>query len=58
MYRVNTLLVGSSGVVASAVSPELISTVANDVPNVIQILVQIVIGIATLINLFKRKKTV
>lgn len=54
--KLNTLIIGSTGLSASVVAPELLHDVPLENPNLINIIVQIVVGIATLIKLFKKKK--
>lgn len=56
--KLNTILVGTTGISASALTPELLENVSSDSPNLINIIVQLVVGIATLIKLFKKKKEV
>lgn len=48
-HGLNALSIGSVGVVATEVVPNL------DLTNVVQVVVQILIGIVTLIGLFKKK---
>ena len=58
MSKINTLLISGTGLVSTEAVPAVLDAVTNDTPNIIQIIVQLVIGVATLINLFKRKKTI
>ena len=58
MQRIKPLLIGATGLVSTEVSPGLLNTIANDAPNVIQIVVQLVIAIGTLVKLFKKPKIV
>lgn len=54
MQEVKTLLVGSSGFAVSEVATPILATA--DVGNIVQVVVQILIGIATLIGLFGKNK--
>jgi hypothetical protein len=54
--KINTLIVGSTGLSASLVAPSLLETAQVESPNLINIIIQIVVGIATLIKLFKKQK--
>lgn len=58
MQKIKPLLIGATGLVSTEVSPEIINTVTSDAPNVIQIVVQLVIAIATLVKMFKKSKNV
>jgi hypothetical protein len=58
MEQLKTLTIGASGITASSVSPELMQIIAHDAPAIIQVLVQIAIGVVTLLGLFKRNKKV
>lgn len=54
--KLNTILVGTTGISASAIAPELLHDATLENPNIINIIVQLVVGIATLIKLFKKEK--
>ena len=56
--KLNTLLIGSTGITASAVAPEIVANTDVSDPNIINIIVQLIVGIATLIKLFKKEKKV
>lgn len=53
-----TLITGSSGAVAVEAVPHITSSDISSTGGVIQIIVQIVIGVATLLGLFGKNKTV
>lgn len=57
MSKLATLLIGSSGLTASAVTPEIIPQ-NLDTAGITQTIIQIIIGIVTLFGLLKKKKTV
>ena len=50
------LATGSLGIASSELAPAVVDAIPADTSNIVQIVVQIVIGIATLIGLFKKKK--
>lgn len=56
--EITTLVTGSSGVVAVEAVPHLAGADLTQAGGIIQIVVQIVIGIATLLGLFGKNKTV
>lgn len=58
MEQTKTFLIGATGFSASTVSPEILGTIANDAPNLIQVVVQLAIGIVTLFKLLKRPKKI
>lgn len=58
MERMNNLLLGGGGIALVDTTPDLINVIAVNAPNVVQMLVQIVIGIVTIIGIFKKKKVV
>lgn len=49
------LATGSLGFAGAEIAPDVVSIVTADPSNVVQIIVQIIIGIATLVGLFKKK---
>lgn len=51
---VKTLFAGSAGIAAAEIATPLLQTA--DLSGFVQIVVQIVIGVATLISMFKKKK--
>ena len=53
---INTAIVGATGLSGSVVAPDLIASVSPDSSNIINVVVQLIIGIATLIGLFRKKK--
>lgn len=55
---ISKIAVGSAGIVSSEAVPSVIDTVVNQPSEVVSIIVQIIIGIATLFGLFKKKKVV
>lgn len=58
MYRLKPLLIGTTGLISTEISSDVVNTIATDAPNVIQIVVQLVIAIATLVKMFKKPKNV
>lgn len=52
----NTLIVGLSGMSASLLTPKIVNVIPTEEPNIINIVIQIVVGIATLWKLFKKNK--
>lgn len=50
------IAMGASGLVGTEIMAEAIPTDTADIPNIVNIIVQIVIGIATLFGLFKKSK--
>jgi hypothetical protein len=58
MERMNNLLLGGGGIALVDTTPDLINVIAVNAPSVVQMLVQIVIGIVTIIGIFKKKKLV
>lgn len=53
---IKTLGIGSAGFLATEVAPQAVEAVSADSANLIQVIIQIAIGIATLIGMFKKKK--
>ena len=53
MDQVKTLLTGTSGIAVAEVTTPMLQSA--DVGSIVQVVVQIVIGIATLIGMFKKK---
>lgn len=56
MNQIDKIAVGGSGLVATELVPIVGATINPDLPAIAQIVVQVIIGIATLIGLFKKKK--
>jgi hypothetical protein len=53
MDQVKTLLTGTSGIAVAEVAQPMLQSA--DVSSIVQVIVQIVIGIATLVGMFKKK---
>ena len=53
----NTLLIGGSGIASSEILPVAVQAVPADLPNIVSVIVQILIGVATLLGLFKNNKS-
>lgn len=53
----NTLLIGGSGIASSEILPVAVQAVPADIPNIVSVIVQILIGVATLLGLFKNNKS-
>lgn len=51
-----TLAIGTGGMLASMHTPELLAVVPQDIGGIAQAITQVVIAVATLIGLFKKKK--
>jgi hypothetical protein len=58
MNKFNELLIGGGGIALVDTTPQILNAMPIDAPSIVQVLVQLVIGIVTLISLFKRKKAV
>lgn len=56
--KLDTILVGTAGISASAITPAVVHSADVSDPNIINIIVQLIVGIATLIKLFKKEKKV
>lgn len=54
--EISTLITGGAGVTAVEVVPNLPFDQIGNAGGVVQILVQIIIGVVTLLGLFKKKK--
>lgn len=54
--RVTSLFVGGSGVAVSEVASDIQLPSSGDTSEIIKIIVQVVIAVATLIGLFKKKQ--
>lgn len=54
--NLDTLAIGSTGVAAAEVVNTIDPPASGDASEIIKIVVQLLIGIATLIGLFKKKK--
>lgn len=53
---VQPIVLGVSGISATEIAEPVISSVANDPSNVFTAITQVIIAIATLFGLFKKKK--
>lgn len=53
MNEIKTLLTGTSGIAVAEVAQPMLQSA--DVGGIVQVIVQIVIGVATLIGMFKKK---
>jgi uncharacterized membrane protein YphA (DoxX/SURF4 family) len=58
MERMNNLLIGGGGIALVDTTPHIINTIPMDAPNIVQVIVQLIIGVVTLIGLFKKKKSI
>lgn len=54
MEKVNNFFVGASGLAGTEIASTVLETA--DVSNIVQVVVQILIGVATLLGLFKKGK--
>lgn len=54
MNKVDTLVIGSGGFAVSEIATPIMAQA--DATNIVQVIVQIIIGIATLVGLFKKNK--
>lgn len=54
MNEIKTLLTGTSGIAVAEVATPMLQSA--DVGGIVQVIVQIVIGVATLIGMFKKNK--
>lgn len=54
MDNIKTLLTGTSGIAVAEVSQPILQSA--DASSIVQVIVQIVIGVATLIGMFKKQK--
>lgn len=52
---ITKIAVGSAGIVSSEAVPNVIDTIVTQPSEVVSVIVQIIIGIATLFGLFKKK---
>lgn len=55
MEKLNSLFIGGGGLSASIIAPEVVSEIDSNPSNIVQVIVQIIIGIATLVGLFRKK---
>lgn len=53
---INKVLIGASGIIGTSATPEILQAVTPDVANLTSVIIQILIGIATLFGLLKKKK--
>lgn len=51
-----TLAIGGTGLAASIGTPEILAVVPHDIGGIAQAVTQVVIAVATLVGLFKKKK--
>jgi hypothetical protein len=56
MDTVRKVVIGGSGYIVSQVSDEVITLTAADIDTIVRILVQIIIGVATIYGIFKKSK--
>lgn len=56
METVKNFLIGGTGVAGVELASNIDPPGSTDTPEIIKVLIQIVIGIATLIGLFKKKR--
>lgn len=56
MEQLKQLSIGTFGIASLQITPELIPASTSDVSGIIQVAVQILIGIATLFGLLRKKK--
>lgn len=54
---INKVVTGVAGVTATEVAPPIIDAIVTNPSNVVQIVVQVIIAISTLVQLFKKKKS-
>jgi hypothetical protein len=57
MEHIKDTITGAVGITAVQISENAVNHVDFTDPNLLQVLIQIVIGIATLLKLFKKPKT-
>ena len=48
---------GAAGLASSEIAPAVIDAVADNTNGVVQLIVQVIIGICTIIGIFKKKKS-
>ena len=53
---ITKILIGGSGLGASEIAPQLLQATSPDVAGVTSVIVQLLIGIATLFGLLRKKK--
>lgn len=53
---VNTALTGGAGLLASESAPVVIDTISGNTSDIVAVIVQLIIGVATLLGLIKGKK--
>lgn len=53
---INKIVIGATGIVSTNVTPEMAQLIAPDVANLTSVVIQILIGIATLFGLLRKKK--
>jgi len=56
MEKIQSTIIGASGIGLIETVPELIPTSLSDTPGIVQTIIQILIGIVTLTGLLKRKR--
>lgn len=55
MNNIKTLGIGLSGIAAMELSPEITESFVEQVPQAVNLIMQILIGISTLFGLFRKK---
>ena len=55
--NVFSIIYGFFGITATQITDDIVPTGLDDIDKIVKVLVQIIIGIATLISLFRRKKS-
>ena len=55
--NIKTLAVGASGVGAVEITSVISEATTSDGANIVQVVIQIIIGVATLIGMFRKKST-
>ena len=53
---VNTTLTGGAGLLASETAPAVIDAMTGNTSDIVAVIVQLIIGVATLLGLIKNKK--
>lgn len=56
MNKINTFITGTTGATATALIPEILQPITvNDVQTITQIIIQIVIGVITIVKILRSK---
>ena len=58
MEKIQSTIIGDSGIGLIETVPEMIPTSLSDTPGIVQTIIQILIGIVTLTGLLKRKRKI